>query len=85
MIKSLRKKYLKESFNPSLLGVFINPFYIIRRSIWESIKNDAPFLKGKLLDFGCGSKSYKELFQVTEYIGLDVEQSGHSHENEDEG
>lgn len=83
MIKSLRRQYLKEQFNPSILGVFINPFFIIRRSIWESIRKDAPFLKGKLLDFGCGSKSYKELFLVEEYIGLDVEQSGHSHENEE--
>ncbi len=35
-----------------------------------------------MLDFGCGSKPYRSLFQVDEYIGLDYENPGHSHENE---
>jgi len=39
-------------------------------------------LKGRLLDFGCGSKPYKSLFQVDEYIGVDLMNEGHPHENE---
>ena len=38
---------------------------------------------GKMLDFGCGSKPYKSLFRVDEYIGLDYENPGHPHINED--
>ena len=34
-------------------------------------------MKGRLLDVGCGSKPYKQLFDVEEYIGIDVDQSGH--------
>jgi len=34
------------------------------------------------MDFGCGSKPYKSLFKTTEYIGVDYENEGHSHENE---
>jgi SAM-dependent methyltransferase len=33
----------------------------------------AGFLKGKLLDVGCGSKPYKNLFHVDEYVGLDID------------
>jgi ubiquinone/menaquinone biosynthesis C-methylase UbiE len=47
------------------------------------MKKYADELSGKLLDFGCGAKPYKSLFShVFEYIGVDVENEGHSHENE---
>jgi len=40
-------------------------------------------MSGKLLDFGCGSKPYKSLFSnVEEYIGLDYENEGHDHSDE---
>jgi len=38
-------------------------------------------LKGRLLDFGCGRKPYENLFSVSEYVGLDMEQTGHNHRN----
>jgi len=41
------------------------------------------FLSGKLLDFGCGRKPYKHLFSFDEYIGLDIVESGHNHEDEE--
>ena len=35
------------------------------------------------MDFGCGSKPYKSLFNnVAEYIGVDYDSPGHSHANE---
>jgi SAM-dependent methyltransferase len=83
MIPYLKQRYKEQSFNPGLLGLLINPFFHIRSSIYKGIKNQAPKLQGALLDFGCGSKAYKHLFTVDSYIGLDVEQSGHSHENEE--
>jgi len=39
-------------------------------------------MNGIMLDFGCGSKPYKELFSVDKYIGLDIEKSGHNHKEE---
>lgn len=83
MIQYLKKQYKKAQFQPTLLALFTNPYFIIRRGLHNGIKLYAPELKGRLLDFGCGSKPYKQLFQVDEYIGTDVEMSGHSHENED--
>lgn len=40
-------------------------------------------LQGNLLDFGCGAKPYKSLFNhVLSYTGVDLENEGHSHKNE---
>lgn len=65
-------------FNPSITF----PAYFVRNRLLQGIKRHVPSLKGKLLDFGCGSKPYKSLFTVDEYIGLDFENAGHDHTNE---
>ena len=40
-------------------------------------------MQGKVLDFGCGKKPYQSLFtNAEEYIGVDYEGEGHSHQNE---
>lgn len=86
MLDGLKNIYFevesKRMFNTALLGVFINPFYFIRRGLYKGVLSNNGYLKGRLLDFGCGSKPYKELFDVKEYIGLDIEESGHSHQHE---
>jgi SAM-dependent methyltransferase len=69
-----------QSFQPGFLAIFINPFYFIRKGLYHNLKKNATRLEGILLDFGCGRKPYKNLFQVKQYIGVDIEQSGHSHE-----
>ena len=35
-------------------------------------------IKGRLLDVGCGNKPYKDLFTVSEYIGVEIASSQHS-------
>ena len=82
MIHRLKQIYSKEQFIPSFIGVFINPFYIIRKGLYKGVVSNKKYLKGRLLDFGCGNKPYEDLFDVQEYIGLDIEESGHSHKNE---
>ncbi len=70
---------VSKEFNPGLNKTF----YFIRHALYLKIKEYTPCLSGKLLDFGCGSKPYKTLFtNITEYIGLDFQGEGHSHENE---
>ena len=78
----LSQVYLKSMFNPNLLGILINPHFIARRALAKSIRKNVAPLKGTILDFGCGSKPYKDFFSYSEYIGMDIEQSGHSHQNE---
>jgi SAM-dependent methyltransferase len=83
MIAYLKQLKNKNDFNPGWLGIIINPFFFARLGLHKAIYKLAPQLKGKLLDVGCGHKPYKQLFKVDKYIGMDIEQSGHTHENED--
>lgn len=69
---------IKSDFDPPL----INPFYIIRRSLLKNIMRFSESLSGRMMDFGCGSKPYRSIFHVTEYIGVDFENEGHPHDNE---
>jgi SAM-dependent methyltransferase len=69
-------------FLPKRIAMFFHPFYIIRRNLFLAIKDEAQHVHGTLLDFGCGQKPYKDLFpNVNSYIGVDIEISGHDHEN----
>lgn len=70
-----------ENFNPRFLGIFTNPFYFLRRSLYSALYQQRSVLSGVLLDFGCGRKPYKNLFSVQNYIGVDIEVSGHPHRN----
>lgn len=77
MLSLLKQIIKKEKFNPFIIGFFINHNFLIRKSIFSSIKKNAFHLKGNLLDFGCGSKPYKNLFQnVDSYIGIDYKMEG---------
>jgi SAM-dependent methyltransferase len=81
MLDKIKHRIKRELFQPGFLALFINPFFLIRRGLYKQIKKAAPALGGTLLDFGCGRKPYRNLFTVDQYIGVDIEQSGHSHEN----
>jgi len=81
-LKKIRQRLHKEQFLPTLLGLITNPVFIIRKGLYREIKKFSPLIKGKILDFGCGSKPYETLFSsATAYIGIDIEDSGHFHKN----
>ena len=83
MKKFIRSFKSKQDFKPNYLGILVNPYFITRHNLFKYIKKlSTKFIDGKLLDFGCGSKPYKALFKVDEYIGLDTYNSGHLHKNE---
>ena len=65
-------------FKPSLF----HPYYFIRKGLFAKVNQYSNLLRGRLLDFGCGSKPYKALISADEYIGVDFENEGHPHENE---
>ncbi len=59
------------------MGIFFNPFYLVRKELYNGIAHYNKGLKGQLIDLGCGTKPYQHLFtEVTSYVGLDIEQSG---------
>lgn len=69
---------LSPDFSPSVF----HPFYFNRRGLKKAISAYAPSLHGKMMDFGCGTKPYKALFNVEEYTGVDYHNEGHPHDNE---
>ncbi|MBX2959218.1 MAG: class I SAM-dependent methyltransferase [Flavobacteriales bacterium] len=80
----LKKAILQQLFKPTFISFCINPFFWGRAAIYLSVKKFATTISGKTVDVGSGSKPYKDLFKnVTEYIGLDIEQSGHNHQTSD--
>lgn len=77
-MSKLIKFLYTQSYKPGILGMFINPLYLLRRPLILHIKNLAPKLKGTLLDFGCGNKPYEHFFiNANKYIGLDILTTGH--------
>ena len=69
---------ISKEFNPGLS----HPNYLTRKRLLQSVQRYSVKLKGILLDFGCGSKPYRSLFSVEQYVGLDFENPGHPHINE---
>jgi SAM-dependent methyltransferase len=59
-----------------------SPVFLTRNRLLKAISRFAPLLDGRLMDFGCGSKPYRSLFHVAEYTGVDFENPGHPHLNE---
>ncbi|MBS1600055.1 MAG: class I SAM-dependent methyltransferase [Bacteroidetes bacterium] len=69
---------INKEFSPSL----IYPTYFIRHGLKQAIYKFSSQMTGRLLDFGCGSKPYKSFFKVDEYVGVDFQNEGHPHDNE---
>lgn len=79
MNSGFRQLYQRAQFEPSLLGLLINPYFLIRLRLYQNIRSNCSYMTGRMLDFGCGNKPYRTLFQVSEYTGLDTHHSGHDH------
>ncbi len=70
----------RRAFITHWTGALLFPSHILRSALCREIRRLAGRIEGKVLDFGCGSKPYAELFtRASAYIGIDVEQSGHDH------
>ncbi len=79
-LASLRHHWRRQEFHPGLLGWLGNPVCLIRHRLRQAVAERAPGLTGRVLDFGCGAQPYREFFTgAKEYVGVDVEVSGHHH------
>lgn len=79
-MSALRARLQAEAFKPGWLGFVLSPVFIIRRGLYLAISRSAPELRGRILDFGCGSKPYEPLFVNADcYVGCDIQVSGHVH------
>lgn len=76
-MQMLKKFLQKNQFEPGFWGIFVNPFYITRKSLLKNITLAGKNITGKTLDVGCGTKPYEKYFNSTEYIGLEIETTIH--------
>ena len=75
-MKKIIGRFLRKNlFKPHpIVGIFINPFFFIRRGIYGSICDFRSYsLSKRVLDVGCGTTPYKSVLGAKEYIGLDLE------------
>lgn len=77
MLKLISDRINKEQFEPTLLGIFINPFFIARKGLLNAVKDLGIQISGKTLDVGCGTKPYEKYFKSSQYIGLEIESTIH--------
>jgi SAM-dependent methyltransferase len=73
MITALRNWVCTQQFTPGAFAPFVNPFYLARRGLWKAIRSNAGAIRGAVLDVGCGTKPYRALFDVSEYVGMDID------------
>lgn len=64
----------RAQFEPSALGILINPFFLARRALWRAMEDMAEEARGRMLDVGCGTQPYRRLFaHADEYLGLEID------------
>lgn len=82
MPKKIKGIINRHFFQPAWYSVIINPYFIARRGLLLKIKkfSKADFSNKNILDIGCGIKPYQDLFNAASYIGIDIEDGGHSNQ-----
>lgn len=82
-MKAVKSIFARLRFGESFLGIFVDPFYIARRGLFGSMCNYGRYIGGTTLDVGCGSKPYRQLFDVIAYVGIEVIQDKKSSDTPD--
>jgi SAM-dependent methyltransferase len=73
MLNWLRLALNEANFKPSFLSLLVNPFHFARKGLYENIADLSIHIHGQILDVGCGQKPYERLFNVSKYIGLELD------------
>lgn len=73
MLVNLKEMVNEAQFKPTILSLFVNPFYFARKGLYQNVASLASKLNGDFLDVGCGQKPYKLLFDHKRYIGLEID------------
>jgi SAM-dependent methyltransferase len=72
-LTKLRARWWREQYEPTWIGLVINPFYFARRGLLDQLSIHFSSLTGDLLDVGCGCKPYRALVPAIRYVGLDID------------
>ncbi len=67
----------EQSFCPTPWGMLVNSSYLVRHELAKGLQRWSHEMRGVMLDFGCGTTPYRALFQVEQYLGLEIVAEGH--------
>jgi len=73
MLARFKAYYFAQMMHPGPLGLLVNPFYFARRGLLVAVRELAAGIRGRVLDVGCGSRPYESIFDVSEYVGLELD------------
>lgn len=73
LLTSFKKRYFEQRFQPGIVGLCTNPFYIARTGLYRAIQEHAAHVQGRVLDVGCDTQPYRMLYGSTEYVGLEID------------
>jgi SAM-dependent methyltransferase len=73
MLENFKKAINDAQFKPTILSLFVNPFYFARKELYQNIALLSTRIKGDFLDVGCGQKPYESLFDHKRYVGLEID------------
>lgn len=73
MRQALKRYYLAQMARPGPAGLLLNPFYFARRGLYQAVRALSGRISGRVLDVGCGTRPYEQLFAATEYVGLELD------------
>ena len=62
----------KAILKPTLEYTPIHPLYIARNGIRRRVMQEREYLRGRLLDIGCGRKPYAGFLTVDKYVGIEM-------------
>jgi SAM-dependent methyltransferase len=79
-LKNLKRSFRKQIFVPAWYSILVNSNFFLSIQISKGIRRNAHYMKGSLLDFGCGTKPYRSLLSVSEYIGIDIVNPAHAND-----
>jgi hypothetical protein len=73
VLNYLKERFIKEQFEQTILGAFVNPFYIARKGLLHNVMDLSAWIKGVTLDVGCGLKPYEKYCRSSKYLGLELD------------
>lgn len=75
MFTTIKHVWKRRYFEPGLASLVTNPYHLARTQLYKALSTHAQSFYGRVLDVGCGSKPYANLFSnATSYEGLDIDQ-----------
>ena len=64
--------FKRNDWNPKILEFFLNANFLERKELWRYIQKFSKNFNGSILDLGCGTKPYIDLFECKRYVGLEL-------------